>query len=125
MGLAEDIQKAVQEGMSSLDNIRKTFTFIQRTPGEYDPAVGEVEIAETEVSVRGVLARFRSFEVRDLDLLKTGRKGIIPTLEFGSVVPDSLEDQCEVDGQRYKVADIQKDPADAVYIFTLVAVEDT
>lgn len=124
MGLSSDLQNIVQGAFGALDDLRKSFTFIQRTPGTYDPETGSVTINESQVTVRGVLARFQTHEVNLYNILQTAQKALIPKLEFGSIDPDALEDQCLVNGKRFKIVKVMKDPADALIILALVALED-
>jgi hypothetical protein len=124
MGLSSDIQNIVQSAMGSIDDLRKSFTFVQRVPGTYNPTTGSVTIAETQVTVRGVLARFQTHEINLYNIAQTAQKALIPKLEFGSIDPDALEDQCIVNGKRFKILKVMKDPAEALIILALIAVED-
>lgn len=125
MGLRSDIASIVNSSLDSLGDIAITFTFTRVTSGAYNYDTGASSQISTTFSVRGVLARFRSREVSDMNLLMTGRKAIIPSLQFPiGIEPDAKNDTIVAEGFTWKIAQVLLDPAGAAYILFLTRVDD-
>lgn len=122
MGYRALIQSLVQDAVvTAVGDLNSTITFRSVVTGAYNTDTGVVTRTVTEYDAKCVLTKVRQDDSVDLNLIRTGKKALVPVLELPATLSvDALDDLVEVDGIEYTISAITLDPSGSLYSFMLL-----
>jgi len=122
MGYRALIQSLVQDAIvTTVGDLNSTITFRSVVTGAYNTDTGVVTRTVTEYEAKCVLTKVRQDDSVDLNLIRTGKKALVPVLELPTTLSvDALDDLVEVDGIEYTISAITLDSSGSLYSFMLL-----
>lgn len=117
MGLKSAIQNAITAGFLSLGDLPTSVTYTSKGAPTYVPSDGTYTSTDVEYTVSMLLTSYRIEEIDDVVVLKTDRKGIIPSSELTPT--PKTDDTVTISDVAWQVVNVKQDPAEAAWIFQL------
>jgi len=120
MTLKTDIQKIVKDVFASVDTwgFATSVTYIHHTGNPtYDPETRVTTAATTSYSVKMLLTSYENKEIDNVVIMGTDKKAMIASKDLAPT--PSLKDTITIDSVTHEIMNIEKDPADAMWVFQI------
>lgn len=116
MSLAARFQQMAKKIMDNADDVPADVTYMAVVPGVYSPATGTTGDVETAHVTRAFVYRLDESELDWFPADWIMQKAIIATLDMPLVTPKD-HDYFLIDGERWEIQRIKRDPANAASTF--------
>ena len=115
MELTNRLRKLAQQAMQSVDDVRTAVTYVQVTPGTYDPAIGDIATTEISHDVRALFTRLTETEMDWFPGDLKTQKAIVAYLDLP--ITPGRNDYFLVNGERWEIKNSKRVPTDAIWLF--------
>jgi len=117
MGMKEDIQTFVKDGLLTLGNLQSTVTYYASGTPSYNATTGAVTVSQTAYSILATLVRYRKEEIDGDAIRVEDKKALIAALNLP--VTPTLNDTLVDGANTWIVVGANIDPAGALWILQL------